>query len=319
MKFSIIMPTCRPNKAKIEDAVASVREQTEDYELIIIENGSNGSLADSVVAWRNLHIKYFQQDEANVSRARNFGIQNSTGDVICFLDDDDILDKDALSTYRKALEETNADVLFCQIGNYYKREKKPFRCHKVNNEERNAIVRGVFNQRKCQFGIYASTGEIVLRKSLLKEHPISFREDESFEEDQTFAVALLSKISNIAVLEAPVYLYRQEKKEKKKDIGNSIFERYYHHCQIAISENRAVSAQEMNAYIIKTYVKYKSWTRFSDVEADSKRMLGFKSLLQNPNYKALYNIRKFYTVIWLMDMHMECYRFTRWLLEKKGR
>ena len=319
MKFSIIMPTCRPHKMKIEEAVKSVRAQSEDYELIIIENGSSDTLIESIAEWNDPHIRYFCLDEANVSRARNYGMQQCTGDVICFLDCDDVLDKRALSLYRRALEETNADVLFCEMGNFYKKEEKSFVCHKINEQERNAVVRGIFNQKESTFGLYGATGEIVIRRKFLKERPIVFREDEAFEEDQTFAVALLTKAQSIAVFETPVYLYRQEKKEKKKDIGNAIFERYYHHCQIALAENRLVSKQEMNAYIIKTYMKYKSWTCTKDDELDARRIEKFKALLKEPDYKEQFRLRKLYTILWLMDIYVGCFRLTRWILEKKGR
>lgn len=319
MKFSIIMPTCNPNRAKIEEAVESVRAQSEDYELIIVENGSGKSLADTVKEWNDSHIRYYSLEEANVSRARNYAVRNSTGDMLCFLDDDDVLDQDALSFYRRALVETNADVLLSKIGHYEKREeKKNFLCHQTDEKEREIIIRGIFNQKENVSGIYGVTGECVVRKSFLVERGMAYREDETFEEDQTFIVALLTKAKNVTVLDESVYLYRRNKKSKKKDIGNAIFERYYQHLKIALMENRVVSKQEMNAYVIKTYMKYKSWTCAHDSNLDDRRIDRIRALLKDPDYKALYKIRKLYTVLWLMDLNIGCYKLTRWIIDKKG-
>lgn len=318
MKFSIVMPTYRPNKAKIEEAIESARRQSEDYELVIVENGSGNTLLDTVTKLSDPHIRYFCLEESNVSKARNYAIQRSTGDIICFLDDDDVLDKNALSFYRQALEETGADVLFSGIGDYNRREELTFKCHKADAAERDAIILGIFNQKKNTSGIYGITGECAVRKDFLSAQGIAYREDESFEEDQTFNVTLLAKADNLAILDVPVYLYRKSRREKKKDIGNSIFERFYQHLKIALSENRAVSKQEMNAYVLKTYMKYKLWTSTQDGELDFQRAERINALLKDPNYGELFKIRRLHTVLWLMDIHIGCYGLTRWILEKKG-
>ena len=70
-------------------ALLSVFSQTLlPHEVIVIDDGSIDNTQDMLSAYFP-GIKYYQQDNSGVSRARNLGIEHSTGDWIAFLDSDD--------------------------------------------------------------------------------------------------------------------------------------------------------------------------------------------------------------------------------------
>ncbi len=85
---SVIIPTY--NRASVlERAIRSVLAQTfRDFELIVVDDGSNDSTADLLDTF-NGKPKTLTQDNRGVSAARNFGIKNSTGALLSFLDSDD--------------------------------------------------------------------------------------------------------------------------------------------------------------------------------------------------------------------------------------
>ena len=87
--FSVIMPTY--NRAKfIDSSIDSVIQQNFDnWELIIVDDGSHDNTKEVIENCKDFRIKYFFQKNAGVSAARNLGIKNSKGLYICFLDDDD--------------------------------------------------------------------------------------------------------------------------------------------------------------------------------------------------------------------------------------
>jgi glycosyltransferase involved in cell wall biosynthesis len=88
--FTIIIPTY--NRAtKLPNAIQSVLEQTyTDFELIIIDDGSTDGTKEAVSGFKDERIRYVYQENAELSAARNRGVNEARGTYICFLDDDDI-------------------------------------------------------------------------------------------------------------------------------------------------------------------------------------------------------------------------------------
>lgn len=87
--FSIIIPLYNKEKY-IARAVFSALNQTfQDFEIIIINDGStDGSLA-AAQKITDSRIKIFNQKNLGVNNARNAGIKKSSGSYIAFLDSDD--------------------------------------------------------------------------------------------------------------------------------------------------------------------------------------------------------------------------------------
>ena len=88
--FSVIIPLY--NKAPyVHKTVESVLRQTfDDYELIIIDNGSNDGSSEIVAGFTDPRIRTIRIDEnVGVSNARNKGVSLSTSPYINFLDADD--------------------------------------------------------------------------------------------------------------------------------------------------------------------------------------------------------------------------------------
>ena len=88
--ISIIIPTY--NRAKlIERSLKSIEKQTlKNFEIIIIDNFSTDNTSSVIKSFSHLPIKYFVVDNNNnIARSRNFGINNSKEIIIAFLDSDD--------------------------------------------------------------------------------------------------------------------------------------------------------------------------------------------------------------------------------------
>ncbi len=98
MDISIIIPTYKP-KDYLWECLDSLVAQTlskERFEIILVLNGCcepwNSSIEDYIVREKgNLNIHFIQTDTPGVSNARNIGINESKGENIFFLDDDDFL------------------------------------------------------------------------------------------------------------------------------------------------------------------------------------------------------------------------------------
>ena len=74
----------------IARALNSVLAQTsQDYEVIVVDDGSTDDGADVVKEFKDHRIRLIQQDNQGVSAARNRGIEAANADLIAFLDADD--------------------------------------------------------------------------------------------------------------------------------------------------------------------------------------------------------------------------------------
>lgn len=89
MKVSVIIPTY--NRAEfLRRAIDSVLGQTyQEFELLVIDDGSTDTTHEIVTAYRK-RITYIFQKNQGVSSTRNLGIQSSRGELLAFLDSDDV-------------------------------------------------------------------------------------------------------------------------------------------------------------------------------------------------------------------------------------
>jgi glycosyltransferase involved in cell wall biosynthesis len=89
-RVSIITPTF--NRADfIRSAVESVLAQTfGDFELLIVDDGSTDNTVSVLEPYlSDVRIRYFHQPNQGQSVARNRGLAEAQGELICFLDSDD--------------------------------------------------------------------------------------------------------------------------------------------------------------------------------------------------------------------------------------
>ena len=86
--ISVVIPTY--NRAEhLEACLASVQQQSlMPYELIVVDDGSTDQ-TEALCRKIGGKLRYLPQENRGVSAARNYGIRESQGDWIAFLDSDD--------------------------------------------------------------------------------------------------------------------------------------------------------------------------------------------------------------------------------------
>ena len=114
-KISIIVPIYNMEQY-LKKCIDSIINQTyQNIEILLINDGStDGSrtIIDNYVK-RDNRIKAFHIDNGGVSRARNIGIENSTGEWIAFVDADDFLSLDMYEVLYKNALRHNVFISVC--------------------------------------------------------------------------------------------------------------------------------------------------------------------------------------------------------------
>ncbi|MHC5825871.1 MAG: glycosyltransferase, partial [Nostoc sp.] len=103
--ISVIIPAYNSEKT-IKETIQSVLNQTfTDFELIIINDGSQDSTLEVVTQIQDPRIKVFSYSNAGGNVSRNRGLERAGGEFVSFLDADDLWTPDKLQSQLKALQE----------------------------------------------------------------------------------------------------------------------------------------------------------------------------------------------------------------------
>jgi len=117
--ISVVIPLYNKER-EVERAIRSVLAQTfEDYELIVVNDGSNDKGPEIVSGMKAPRIRIIHQENQGVSAARNRGIEDANSDLIAFLDADD----EWLPDFLETIDRLRRDFPSCSVfaTNYFYR------------------------------------------------------------------------------------------------------------------------------------------------------------------------------------------------------
>lgn len=216
-KISIIIPVYNGEKY-IKECLDSIINQTYvNFEIIIVDDGSNDNTLNIIHEYNNEKVKVFSKENGGVSSARNFAIKHVSGDYIMFVDSDDYLtNNNSLSELVNNLE--GYDVI--NFGNNIVDNNK-ITLQSLNINE-DSFINGssYFNYvLKDGNGFSFYFWRYLFKKELFDD--IVFPDGRIFEDTNTIYKVLL-KASNIRIIDKPLYSYRYNNSSLTKIINYKI-------------------------------------------------------------------------------------------------
>ncbi len=178
---SVIMPVYNTKVDYLKRAVQSILEQSfQDFELVIVDNCSTEDatctyLKDLKQLFKSRVRVLSFADEIGPVQARNYGIHNSNGKYIAFMDSDDVALPSRLKEEFEYLESHPASALVCSRTKVLSEESfDPFKNFKSDHELELYLL-------FC--GNPICTSSVMVRREILERKHLSFEAEYQMAED----------------------------------------------------------------------------------------------------------------------------------------
>lgn len=173
-KLSLVIPAYNAQKFISRCISSALASDLKDIEVIAVDDGSTDETKDILSWYENMYPQFFKKifkENGGAAEARNYGIAESKGHYIAFIDSDDMIRPDAYSTMYDSLQKTGADIAIGRLykvdnDKYYVRHTLPLPAYKAINPEE--YLRLLFTQTYNNVAVWNK----MYRTKLVQEHPI---------------------------------------------------------------------------------------------------------------------------------------------------
>lgn len=233
IKYSIIVPVFN-NEEYICDCLESIERAALDIEkeIIFIDDGStdkSGSICDQFATkWQ--YVKVIHTKNKGVSAARNLGIDKACGDVVFFVDSDDMVERDYFKELTFVGDEDfvySGFKTFNSLGEIDTIRYTP-------EEEYVDILRKNLSKKWLKTPIIFCHNACY-RKSILDKYHIRFDESIHFGEDTKFNLSYLKSIEKYRISDKAGYLYRVNRKSAVHQFHENRLEK--EECELRMLDN----------------------------------------------------------------------------------
>ncbi len=288
---SIVIPMYNC-ESYIRNCLDSLLDQTYSNIEIIVVDGKSSDASFQIVknySQKNKKIRLFSKANIGVSEARNIGLEMATGEYIMFVDADDYVKNDYVTTLVEALEENNADII---SSGYLEKENE----NTIQVSHKKREIQGI--EEYYQFLIYlkelkehttdvASVWGKLFKKDILEN--IEF-EPFVFSEDALFVFSLMNKNAKLTVIDYCGYVYvrRKDSLTVKSNYSSKQYLMDYLEVTYRITcmlKGKQIYEDALNDYeecIINTIFKIKRYAKDYSLYLDCRDKIK----------KHIYNIRK---------------------------
>lgn len=207
--ISIIIPLFNAENYIIQCLDSFEKQIYKMFEIIIVNDGSkdnSASIVESYSKKSDMKIKLINQENAGVSAARNKGLDNASGEYICFVDADDMVGPEYLSQMVDIINEYDCELVICgfkpipenwDISLYI---YKKYHTKIMTSDE---VLRKFLYQ-----DIVSGVWSLMVKRNVIKKNSLRFAEGYRYSEDLEMVWKLISHSKNVAYNRSQLYIYR---------------------------------------------------------------------------------------------------------------
>lgn len=211
-KVSVIVPVYNTEKY-LDECINSILTQTiHDIEVILVDDGSTDTSPDICDAYaeKDCRVKVIHKPNGRAASARNAGLKIAQGEYIAFVDADDWVSPDM---YERMLN-AGADVCLCDYVRFQGNQEFPFSQPNIREGyyDKEQIRKEVYPHLVMdgvEFPITISNWALLIKRRVIFENNLSYREDILISEDAPFGSEVLYCANSFAYLKGQhFYHYR---------------------------------------------------------------------------------------------------------------
>lgn len=259
--ISIIIPVYNAAKFLDQTIISCLKQDYPRLEIVLINDGSTDDskiicekYQKASAATLSSSILFFDRPHQGVSATRNFGLDHFSGEYFCFLDADDLLAENFVSTLYTLAKKNNLDYITSGyqrfVGNFPTSEPQNLASAKSSKEETRKL-KSVKSSRevprkpesvklsKESLRIYdksdfykqllnLNSGYNFCHMKLFKKplRHIRFDESLSVAEDALYNFKILNELNSFGATSAPLYFYRVHQNSTVRTFTEDYVENY---------------------------------------------------------------------------------------------
>lgn len=209
-RLSIIIPFYNVEKYALKTAASIVSQEFNDFEIILVDDGSTDKSSEFLESGlRELDVTVIHQKNEGPGSARNAGIRKAVGEYILFIDGDDFLLPDALTSIWEKLKNEKPDILFGRYIRWRTPDKfisgkqwsfsPPHDIKDLPEYMVSSVPEPIWNVWR-----YVVNREYIERNNLHFETGV-------YCEDIKWTLTLLENVKSISFLDTPFYAYNDRR------------------------------------------------------------------------------------------------------------
>lgn len=205
MQVSAII-TAYNSEMFVAEAISSVLEQTcPADEIVVIDDGSTDQTRDVVASYAQNGVRYLYQENHGPGAARNYGLQETSGEMVAFLDADDVWLKDKNKIQLEYLSEHPEVALVSGLTWWWNVRKNLRAIAGRVPQSMEALRRDMMIDNKL-----GNPSRVMLRRSVLSEVGV-FDPTIRWGQDWDLWLRIIAR-HQAAILPTPVMVYRWHEK-----------------------------------------------------------------------------------------------------------
>ena len=206
-KVTVVVPVYNSEKT-LERCISSLCKQDySELEILLIDNNStdNSKFICEQYSLQDSRIRVLEEKKRGASAARNKGILEGTGDILCFVDSDDELMCDTAITEIASVMNSGEMVLFDYVD--FEPERKRGRASFFWNNDSLTAINMLEQVEECDFVelIFVAVWNKAFCFDTIRKNKLFFEEDRVYWEDFSFVLQYMTKIAKVRFIHKIFY------------------------------------------------------------------------------------------------------------------
>jgi glycosyltransferase involved in cell wall biosynthesis len=184
------------------------------FEIIMVDDASTDNSRNIVKMHEFSSLRlYSLPSNSGPAAARNLGLKKAKGEYVFFLDVDDTITANTLTTVYSIAKETACDLVICDkkwIENSQNQRTNVFIYPSDqafgNSDIMEAMRRRFYDTKPTTMGLFDLTGRLI-RRSIISDNNILFEEELRYLEDETFVWDILAYVRSARYIRKQLYSY----------------------------------------------------------------------------------------------------------------